>query len=160
MCMLLSKRYDRCSHTRGNGRETHPVGRPFTIAHPVYPAGWPARSYKNTTIVCWPRARVPTQGRARASTHCAKNLKRRHWQDGSTGSRNAPELVESKSMRGMGFMAQVLPAGEVPVSTNVPLMGHRVPLFHCSACAVRTKSSGVFWKHASVSGSDAGHRRY
>jgi hypothetical protein len=71
-----------------------------------------------------------------------------------------PELVESKSMRGIGFMAQVLPGGVVPASTHVPTSGQRVPLFHCSACAVRTNSSGIRWKHASVSGSEAGHRRY
>ena len=44
---------------------------------------------------------------------------------------------------GTGFIAQVEPAGSVPVSTHVPAIGQRVPLFHCSACFVRSKASGV-----------------
>ena len=48
----------------------------------------------------------------------------------------------------------------VPVSTQVPGMESRVPFFHCRACAVRTNSSGVFMKQASVRFSLALQRRY
>ena len=57
-------------------------------------------------------------------------------------------------------MYQVEPLGKVPVSTNMPLIFWRVPLFHTSACAVRSNSSGVFWNSASVSGPSAGAMRY
>ena len=59
-----------------------------------------------------------------------------------------------------GFIAHVEPAGIVPLSTQVPGMESRVPFFHCRACAVRTNSSGVFMKQASVRFCLALQRRY
>lgn len=60
---------------------------------------------------------------------------------------------------GIGFIAQVEPGGKVPLDTNMPFTGVREPFDHCRAC-FGTNSSGVRAKHCSVSGSDAGHRRY
>ena len=65
-----------------------------------------------------------------------------------------------QSILGIGFRAQVLPIGAVPLSRKTPGIDRRVPLFHSSCCLVRTNSRGTFWKHFSVRGSLAGHRRY
>jgi len=58
-----------------------------------------------------------------------------------------PEDVESKSIRGIGFCAQVEPAGEVPCETKVPLICNCVPLFQRSKGSPE-KERGCFWKHA------------
>jgi hypothetical protein len=44
-----------------------------------------------------------------------------------------------QSMRGIGFFAQVDPIGFVPLSTHVPGMDRRVPLFQRSCCLDRLK---------------------
>lgn len=51
-----------------------------------------------------------------------------------------PELGSPN--RGTGFRAQVDPFGEVPSSTQTHLSGYLVPLFHISACLVRSNSNG------------------
>ena len=70
---------------------------------------------------------------------------------------DCPLEWSSKWMRGIGFLAHVLPSGSVPTFTNAPVIRSRVPLFHMSSCASRTKSRGVLRKHSSVSGDEAGH---
>jgi hypothetical protein len=57
-------------------------------------------------------------------------------------------------------LAQVEPIGLVPVSTQVPGIESRVPLFQLSCCIVRLNSSGCFMKQSSVSGSEAGQSLY
>mmetsp|Transcript_19335 Transcript_19335/g.62693 ORF Transcript_19335/g.62693 Transcript_19335/m.62693 type:complete len:314 (+) Transcript_19335:148-1089(+) len=67
-------------------------------------------------------------------------------------SRAKPRL--SVLMRGTGLRAHVEPSGRTAEPlTKLPRMGRRVPLFQRMACALLTKSSGVRWKHSSVSGS-------
>eukprot|EP01043_Picozoa_sp_COSAG02_P060268 COSAG02_NODE_7839_length_2824_cov_1.624220_2_plen_297_part_00 len=56
-----------------------------------------------------------------------------------------------KSIRGIGFLAQVLPIGLVPRSTQTPGIESRVPLFQRSCCLVRSNSNGRLMKHSSVS---------
>mmetsp|Transcript_25234 Transcript_25234/g.85086 ORF Transcript_25234/g.85086 Transcript_25234/m.85086 type:complete len:272 (-) Transcript_25234:164-979(-) len=64
-------------------------------------------------------------------------------------------------MRGTGLRAHVEPSGRTAEPlTKLPRMGRRVPLFQRMACAPLTKSSGVRWKHSSVSAASAGQRRY
>ena len=58
-------------------------------------------------------------------------------------------------MRGIGFLAHVLPAGRVPVSTKTPSIRSVVPLFS-AARASRAQLERRPQKHASVGGSDAG----
>ena len=70
-----------------------------------------------------------------------------------------PDELESKSMRGIGFICHTDPGGEVPSDTKVPLMGSSVPLFHRSS-GLPEKARGVFLKQSSVRGAFAGHRRY
>jgi hypothetical protein len=67
-------------------------------------------------------------------------------------------------IRGMGLRAQVLPFGttaQTLSSTNFPVIGYRLPLFHMMAWPSLTKSSGIIWKSASVHGIlSAGQSRY
>ena len=71
-----------------------------------------------------------------------------------TGQRVPAEKRERRLLT-MGFLAQVLPIGFVPLSTHTPGILRRVPLFHISCWDVRTNSSGRRMKHSSVSDSFA-----
>ena len=71
-----------------------------------------------------------------------------------TGQR-VPAEKRGRALLTMGFLAQVLPIGFVPLSTQTPGILRRVPLFQASCWEVRTNSSGRRMKHSSVSDSFA-----
>ena len=65
------------------------------------------------------------------------------------------------AVAGIGSRAHVEPAGVVPSLTKTGAATAAVePSRKRIACASRANSSGVLWKHSSVSGCDAGHSRY
>ena len=80
-------------------------------------------------------------------------------QSGTSSHRGSKNFPLPPSLRGMGFMAQTEPGGFVPSETYVPLYQICLPPTppHRKLCLrAMSKRSGVFMKHASVSGSDAG----
>ena len=61
---------------------------------------------------------------------------------------------------GSGFLDHMDPVGSVPSVMYVPPMAKTLPLSKRSDCWPATKSRGVAWRHASVSGLSMGHSRY
>jgi len=98
------------------------------------------------------------------------------WQAGLLRPPVEPVLLQPASLarprlsvltRGIGLRAHVEPGGPKVVPTpetktpfSSPSTVMREPLFQSNLCAALMKSSGISWKHASVSGLSAGHRRY
>jgi hypothetical protein len=62
---------------------------------------------------------------------------------------------------GIGMRDHIEPCGTVPLLTKTGVgTGVSDPFLCTIACWLRTKLSGVRWKHSSVSDSDSGQRRY
>merc|ERR1712087_202829 len=75
------------------------------------------------------------------------------WPEHGAGKNPAPAPA------GIGFMAHVLPSGNVPSDTKVPWKYASVPFAHLKRVKPEN-GMGIFWKQASVNGSDFGQRRY